>query len=154
MPEDEKSIANEISHGLGGLAQQVVVSLVNPVASGVSLFAQGVDQQGERQEATGTEGKTLESDLALLGGGVITDVLEIKGKDKLLDRVPRKIKNDVLRQVTDVALAGGIEAVHDRIQFYGIKQRKVDNPTFRVVRQGMAQLDEMVHHPLCCGLDL
>lgn len=55
-------------------------------------------------------------DAAVVMGATITAVTERIGLDKLLDRVPPAIKNRVMRQLLDVGLAGGIEAVQETVE--------------------------------------
>ena len=112
-PRERQNIATDIASGVGQLGSQILASLVNPNAAIGMMFAQGVDQQAERQEASGTEGRDFQSDIALLAGGAITAGTEKIGLDQILNRIPPKIRNDLMRQAADLAIAGGIEAVQE-----------------------------------------
>lgn len=116
---ENQNIATDISAGIGQVTGQILTYLASAPVGVASLFSQGVDQQGERQEASGTEGQDMTSDLALFTGGAITAVSERTGIDKLLDRVPPSIKNAVARQIADLAIAGGMEAVQEVIEGVG-----------------------------------
>lgn len=127
VPEGQRNLATDISGGVGQAAGQIVTYLMSPQVGMTSLFAQGVDQQGERQEATGTEGESLASDLALVAGGAATAATEKLGIDVLLNRIPPAIKNKIAQQVADLALAGGAEAVQEVSE--GIAQGLIEQYT-------------------------
>lgn len=112
-PVDRQNVATDISGAVGSMGGQLMAYLMNPTASLGMLFSQGVDIQGEKQEQTGTEGQSLQSDAAQLMGGVITGASEKMGLDAIVNRIPPNIKNAALRQIADVSLAGGIEAVQE-----------------------------------------
>ena len=127
VPAERQNLATDIGAGLGQVSGQIVTSLMSaPLAMGM-MFGQGVDQQGERQEESGTEGRDTMSDLALFAGGGTTLVTEKMGLDALMNRIPPKIKNDVLRQVTDIGIAGGIEAVQEVVE--GVAQGLIEQFT-------------------------
>lgn len=129
-PEDRQNLMTDIGAGVGQLASQVLAHIVNPGAAVGMMFSTGVDIQGERQEASGTEGRDLQSDLALLTGGAITAGTEKLSLDALLNRIPPKIKNDVLRQLADISIAGGIEAVQEVAEgiAQGLLEQYTTNP--------------------------
>ena len=120
VPAERQNIATDIAGGLGQVGGQIAATIINPSIALGMMFGQGVDQQGERQEASGTEGQDNVSDFALLAGGGITAVTERTGIDALMNRIPPTIKNRILRQVADISIAGGIEAVQEVVE--GIAQ--------------------------------
>lgn len=130
VPEDRADIFTDISGGLGQLFQQAITSVVNKSASTVNLFSQGVDQQAERQKQTGTEGESLIADVAVLGSGGITYLLEKTGIDQLLNRIPANIKNKFLKNLTDLGIAGAIEAVQEVVEdiSHGFVEMYTTNP--------------------------
>lgn len=130
VPEDRQNIATDISGAVGQIGQQLLTYAINPTAATAGLFAQGVDQQAARQERTGTIGEDVESDLALLTGGAITLVSEKIGLDAILNRIPPKIKNDIIRQITDITIAGGIEAIQEVAEnvAHGLLEQFTTNP--------------------------
>lgn len=130
VPEERQNTATDIAGAVGQIGQQIATYFINPAAAVTAMFAQGVDQQGSRQEASGTEGESLQSDIALLTGGAITAGSEKLGLDAILNRIPPKIKNDILRQVTDVAAAGGIEALQEVVEnvAHGVLELYTTNP--------------------------
>jgi hypothetical protein len=130
VPAERENIATDIAGGLGQVAGQIALSLLNPQAGVGAMFAQGVDQQGERQEASGTEGQSTTSDLALFTGGGVGAVADKIGLDALLNRIPPSIKNKVVRQITDISLAGGIEAVQEVVEgiAQGVLEQITTNP--------------------------
>lgn len=115
----EENIATDIARGLGQLGGQILLALASGGVAAPTLFYtgfQGVQQQGERQEASGTEGETALGDAGLILGGVATAASEKIGLDALLDRIPPSIKSDIGRRVADIAIAGGIEAAQETVE--------------------------------------
>jgi len=127
VPEDRVNLATEIAEGVGQVGGQIAATLVNPSLALGLMFGQGVQEQGERQEASGTEGQDAIADLALLAGGGVTAATEKLGIDALLNRVPPKIKNAVARQIADISIAGGVEAVQETVE--GIAQGLLEQVT-------------------------
>lgn len=127
VPAERQNLATDIGKGLGQVSGQIVTALVNPTAALGLMFGQGVDQQGERQEASGAEGQDNISDLALIGGGAVTAVTEKMGLDALMSRIPPQIKNKIARQLADVSIAGGIEAVQEVVE--GVAQGYLEQIT-------------------------
>jgi hypothetical protein len=64
------------------------------------------------------------SDMALLLGGISTFATERLGIEALLNRIPPKIKNDVVKAVADVFIAGGAEAVQEVVE--GLAQNTIE----------------------------
>lgn len=112
-PVDRQNTATQISGAVGQVLGQIVATVVAPWSANLMMFAQGSDQQGEAQEATGTEGTSVASSIAVLDSGAVTAMLERLGIDRLLDRIPPSIKNDMLRNLTDIGIAGGYEALQE-----------------------------------------
>ena len=135
VPQDRQNIATDIAGGVGQVAGQIAATILNPASALGMMFAQGVDQQGERQEESGTEGQSNVSDLALLTGGGITAVTEKIGIDVLMNRIPPKIKNKVLRQFADISLAGGAEALQEVVEgvAQGILEQVTTNPDAKIL---------------------
>ena len=127
VPEDRANLATEIAEGVGQVGGQIAATLVNPSLALGLMFGQGVQEQGERQEASGTEGQDAIADLALLAGGGVTAATEKLGIDQLLNRVPPEIKNAVARQIADISIAGGVEAVQETVE--GIAQGLIEQVT-------------------------
>jgi hypothetical protein len=116
IPEDRQNIATDISKGVGQVAGQIALALLTGgTATTAMLAGQGADIMSDRVEAAGAEG-TAAGDVAIVGGAAVTAVLEKLGLDALLKRVPPAIKNGILRQITDIGLAGGIEAVEEVVE--------------------------------------
>lgn len=111
LAPEEETFSTQVAGGLGQVGAQIATMLVAPQAAVPTLFAQGVEQQAERQRATDSEGESLTSDVALIAGGGVTAAIEKVGLDKLLNRVPPNIQNNVLRKISDVAIGGGYEAL-------------------------------------------
>tara|TARA_R110000744_G_scaffold380326_3_gene500759 strand:+ start:23923 stop:32688 length:8766 start_codon:yes stop_codon:yes gene_type:complete len=130
VPVDRQNIATDIGGGLGQVGGQIAATLINPSIALGMMFGQGVDQQGERQEESGTEGRDNVSDFALLAGGGITAVTERTGIDALMNRIPPTIKNKMLRQVADISIAGGIEALQEVVEgiAQGLLEQFTTNP--------------------------
>jgi hypothetical protein len=111
-PQDRQTIATDISSGLGQIASQIAMTLVNPALTLPMMIGQGAEIQGDRVDEAGKQG-TASGDAAILMGSTVTAVTEKLGLDALLKRIPPNIKNSVLRQFSDVAAAGGIEALQE-----------------------------------------
>lgn len=112
VPEDRQNIVTDIAGGVGQLGTQVVQALFAAPTLVPSLLSQGADQMAERVEASKMDG-TLGGDLAILGGAGVTALTEKYGLDKLLNRVPTKLRNAVLRRIADAAVGGTIEAAQE-----------------------------------------
>lgn len=111
-PEDRQNLATDISGALGQVTTQITAAiLTGGTASTTMLLAQGADMQAERAQAAGASEEA--EDAAVLAGASITALTERYGLDKLLNRVPPAIRNKLLRQLADVALAGGQEAAQE-----------------------------------------
>lgn len=110
-PEEDRTVASDIAGGLGQLASQVATAILAPEALVPSLLGMGADIQAERAQEAGAT--PLEEDAAVVLGAGVTAVLERIGIEKLLERVPPAVKNRIYRQVADISIAGGIEAVQE-----------------------------------------
>ena len=135
-PAERQNLGTDIAGGVGQVAGQIAAYMINPAMGTAMLFGQGVEQQAQAQEdyfdgkeaanklieeAGGPKSDeiqrhTLGTDVALLAGGGITVALEKIGLDFLIDRIPPAIKNKVLRNLTDVALSGGAEALQETVE--------------------------------------
>ena len=114
LPEDQQTFATDVGEGLGSLVGQIIASRINPTA-GVSLMAgQGAEASGDRAEKAGAT--TEQTDNAVLLGSVVTAATEKIGLDKLLDRLPPKVKNDAARWISDKLVAGGIEGAQEGVE--------------------------------------
>lgn len=126
VPKDRSNYATDVAKGLGQVASQIATVLINPSLGTSLFFGQGVEQQARRQEESGTLGQNATTDTGLLLGGAATSASERIGIDKILNRIPSKIKNQIGAKLSDIAIAGGIEAVqevaentaHDIIELY------------------------------------
>lgn len=110
-----RNFATDVGEGIGQLIQQIGVQIATGgTASLVTLFSQGADTMATKtaKDAASQDAK----DAAVLTGASITALTEKYGVDKLLNRVPPKIKNDALRWVADKLAAGGIEATQEIVE--------------------------------------
>ena len=110
-----RNFATDVGEGIGQLVQQIAVQIATGgTASLVTLFSQGADTMATKtaKDAASQDAK----DAAVLTGASITALTEKYGVDKLLNRVPPKIKNDALRWVADKLAAGGIEATQEIVE--------------------------------------
>ena len=115
---ENRNLATDIAGGVGQVGGQIALALLAPQLSLLALLAQGADQQADQARESGAYG-TPEADAAIVAGAGVTALTEKLGLDLLLNRVPPAIKNRVLRQLTDVGLAGGIEAVQEAVEGLG-----------------------------------
>lgn len=109
-PVERQNFGTDVAAGLGQVAGQITLAIVSGGTAPLLLAAgQGAQTQAERAEEAKKSGE-LESDLAVFGGAAITPVLEKLGLWGIINRLPSKVKGDVMRRFADVAAAGGIEA--------------------------------------------
>lgn len=117
-PVERQNLATDIAEGIGQISSQLLVSVFAPEVGIPMLFGQGADIQDERLAEKGiTDGNRRRAALAI--GGGITAVTEKIALDKLLDRIPPKIKNKVLQKLADIGIASGIEAVQEVVEGIG-----------------------------------
>jgi hypothetical protein len=115
LPADRQNLATDIAGGVGQLGAQTITQLLTGGASSTAmLLGQGADIMGDRAEAAGASPE--QTDAAVLTGASITALTERFGLDILLNRVPPQIKNAVLKQITDITIAGGIEAAQEAVE--------------------------------------
>jgi hypothetical protein len=115
----EDSISADIARGLGQFSAQIAVSILSggiaSTTSTLSMFGQGVDTMSQKKPGD-EEASQLNKDISMLGGGAITTLLERSALEKILNRVPPKIKNTILRQVADIGIAAGWEAAQEVVE--------------------------------------
>lgn len=116
VPRERRNLADDVAGGVGQILTQIAAVVTTGGASAFALmFGQGVDAMVDDVKKSGKEG-TLAADAALLASGAITGLLEKTGIDLILDRVPPAIKSNILRKITDLAIAGGIEATQEAVE--------------------------------------
>lgn len=140
-PAERRNVVTDIAQGVGQVSSQIAMTLAfGAGSSGVMMAGQGADIQAEKIEEAKAETST-ETDLAIFAGAGVTAVTEKLGIDAILNRVPPAIKNKVLRQVADLSIAGGVEAVQEVVE--GIAQNLVEiafyNPDAEVVEWAEAE---------------
>ena len=121
LKSGEQTVAADIAGALGQLTGQAVLYiLTGGTVSTLSMLGQGVSigvERGNKEKLKGavvdTLGEQVSKDLHAVSSGAITALTERVGLEKLLFRLPPKIKNQVLRFLTDVGIAGGIEAAQE-----------------------------------------
>ena len=117
MPaKEDQNLATSVAAGVGQVLGQAVAYSLSPNAAMVGMFGQGVEIQGQRQDATGTYGESFTSDLALITGGMATLATERTGIEALLNRIPPNIRNNAARAAADVFMAGGIEGIQEVVE--------------------------------------
>lgn len=113
-PRERQTLATDIAGGVGQIAGQIAVALVNPGASLASLLGQGADQQADRADEKGaTESEWAQ---AVLTGAAVTGLTEKIGLDALLKRVPPSIRNATARHFADLGIAGTAEATQEVVE--------------------------------------
>jgi hypothetical protein len=140
-----ENVGVDITKGTGQVVGQILTGLfAGPSAGIANLLGQGVDQAAERQIDSGTLGQSGLTDAGLVMGGIITAGTEKIGLDQLVNRIPPKLKNAIFRNVTDVLLAGGIEAFQEIIEgvLHGVNEMVTSNPEAEIIegldREGLA----------------
>lgn len=119
----ETDLFQDMTQGLGQLLGQAGLVAASPAAGTALLFGSGADQQRDRQIQSGAERTTL-SDAGVLAGGLVTMGTERIAIDNLLQRLPPSIKNSVARRITDIAIAGGVEAAQEVVE--GLSQDLIE----------------------------
>jgi len=114
VPPERQNLATDITGGVGQISAQILIGIFGAPAQVGALFGQGTDIVA--QDAELSQGSQADKDAAILTGGAVTALTEKMGLDALLNRVPPKIKSNVLRWITDKAIAGGIEAGQEVIE--------------------------------------
>ena len=113
---EESTYTTQLAGGLGQAAAQIGAMLVAPQAAFGMLYAQNVSQQEQRRD--GVRADTLGSDVGLLASGGMA-VVEKFGLEKLINRVPAEIQNQIIKKLTDVVVGGGYEAATEVIENIG-----------------------------------
>lgn len=122
-PEDRQNNLTRIADGFGQIGTQLAAVVAGGGSTSLAmLFGQGADQMADMTEETGNEG-SWKGDLATIGGGALTAALEKTGLDRILDRAPPAIRNNIVRRLTDYTLGGTIEATTEVVE--GIAQDAV-----------------------------
>lgn len=116
VPPERRTFGTDVAKGVGQIGGQIAaIMATGGGASLAMLFGQGVDQMADDVKKAGKAG-TVAGNLTLLAGGGVTAISEKIGLDLLLDRVPPAIKSNILRKITDIAIAGGIEATEEAVE--------------------------------------
>lgn len=119
VPAERETMADKVVGGVGQIGAQILQLVATGGTGGLlTLFGQGVDQMADDVQKSGKAG-TVAGDLTLVSGGAVTAIAEKMGLDLLLNRVPPAIKNKFVRVVSDIALAGGIEAAEEAVEAMG-----------------------------------
>ncbi|WP_417793092.1 hypothetical protein [Terasakiella pusilla] len=140
-PAERRNVVTDIAQGVGQVSSQIAMTLAfGAGSSGVMMAGQGADIQAEKIKEAKAETSTG-TDLAIFAGAGVTALTEKLGIDAILNRVPPSIKNKVLKQVVDLSIAGGVEAVQEVVE--GIAQNLVEiafyNPDAEIVDWAQAE---------------
>lgn len=109
VPDARRNFLTDVTGGVGQLGGMTLQGLYAPQTLVPSLLGVGAEQQATRAQEAGQYG-TAAADAAVLVGAPATAALERFGLSKILDRVPPRIKNDLMRGLVDKGLAFGWEA--------------------------------------------
>ncbi|MEW8025984.1 MAG: hypothetical protein AB2803_20020 [Candidatus Thiodiazotropha sp.] len=113
-PEERRGFHTEVGEALGQLATQIGLTVANPVAGTASFGLVGYE--AGLQEAIEAGASENEQVAAATLTGLATLVSEKTGIDLLLKRVPPNIRNKSIRYLVDTAMAGGIEAIEEKVE--------------------------------------
>ncbi|MEW8092089.1 MAG: hypothetical protein AB2784_20945 [Candidatus Thiodiazotropha endolucinida] len=113
-PEERRGFHTEVGEAFGQLGAQIGLTLANPAAGAMSFGFVGYQQGLEEARAAGATEDQQIAAATLSGLAVLAS--EKTGIDLLLKRIPPKIRHRGIRFLVDTALAGGIEAVEERIE--------------------------------------
>jgi hypothetical protein len=115
VPEERQSLGTDITGGVGQLGGMTAQAIVAPQTLVPGLFGLGASQQANEAIQAGQYG-TAEADAAVWAGAGTTAALERFGLEKLLNRIPPKIKNDALRWLADKGVAFGWEGGQEAVE--------------------------------------
>ncbi len=122
--QTETGFVGEVAGGVGQIMAQATIAVATAgTATLPALGLQGVGSMDERVQADmrreGRTEYTLQDDLALIGGGIITAASEKVGLDAVLGRLPAPIKQRITNKLTDIFLAGAIEGSSELVEGIG-----------------------------------
>lgn len=125
VPEERQTFATQTGEGLGQIAGQLTAAILTGGASSevsmALLLGQGTAQMEDMRKQYAPNKQDAMTDAALIGGGAITALLEETGLENILERMPPNIRNGAVRQIADIAIAGGYEAAQEVAE--GVLQR-------------------------------
>lgn len=110
------SLSVEVVGAVGTLIGQVAATAANPSGALLIFGGMGLEEQASRQVESGAYGESLLSDAAVAFGAPITAATEKLGIDRLMDRIPPKIRNKFFRNVSDVLLGGAWESFQEVLE--------------------------------------
>lgn len=120
----DTGLAGDVVGGLGQITGQVLVgAATGGTATLPLLYGQGVDQMNDRvvtdMAQDGRAERTVQDDIAAQAGGVVTAATEKIGLDRILHAVPSAVKNNIMRRLTDIAVAGITEGTTEALEQVG-----------------------------------
>lgn len=127
VPEQRQNFATDVSGGVGQLGGVTLQTMFAPQTTVPTLFGLGAGQQADEARAAGQLG-TPEADAAVMLGAPTTAALERFGIEKLLNRLPPKLKNDAARWFADKGLAFAYEGGQEVVE--GVAQDVIGKSTF------------------------
>lgn len=127
VPDERQNFATDVTGGVGQLGGMTLQAMLAPQTSVPSLFALGASQQADEAREAGVLGTPAADDAVLLGAPT-TAALERFGIEKLLNRLPPKIKNDAARWLADKGLAFAYEGGQEVVE--GLAQDVIGANTF------------------------
>ncbi|PUB87080.1 MAG: hypothetical protein DBP02_02210, partial [gamma proteobacterium symbiont of Ctena orbiculata] len=113
-PEERRGFHTEVGEAFGQLGAQIGLTLLNPTVGAGSFGFVGYQHGLEEARAAGASEDQQIAAATLTG--LATLASEKTGIDLLLKRIPPKIRHRGIRFLVDTALAGGIEAVEERVE--------------------------------------
>ena len=142
-PEHRQGLDTDIVAGAGQLGFQLAAALASGGASSATstgmLLSQGADIMAEKTRGDKGTGPVADAlgltpgvarDTSIVAGAGITALTERYGLNLILERVPPAIKNNVIRYLADVSIAGGIEAAQEVAEgiLHDLTRRFLNNP--------------------------
>ena len=131
-----ESLGIDVLEGTGQVAGQILGTMFGgPVLGLAQPYLQGADQASERQIASGTLGQDAVADGAIFTGAAITGLTENPVIDKLINGFKfLKFDNKVIQNLTDITIAGGMEAVQEVAEgiLQGVNEMITTNPDVEI----------------------
>lgn len=114
-PVERQNLVDKIGGAIGGFAPLLVAEVVGgPALTTTMMAGMGADQQAKEVQRTGKEG-TPEGDASIVAGAAVNALLQRLGFEAMLHRVPTQMQSAFLAKLTDVTIAGGIQATQQML---------------------------------------
>lgn len=113
---EDSPFALKVTGALGGLANQLVLAKINPLAASTYLASLGAKEQADLLEKAEADITAQERATGVLAGTAVTPITQMPVLERLLARVPEAARGRVAKTVLDLLQSGSWEAVQELIE--------------------------------------